>query len=132
MLESDALCAPSGFQDAVECGSGAKVVSKTPRTPRTQSLAVSRTWKPSSFQDIEGAESGGFQGGELAPVGLSNRVIDCGGIQHRGSRSDKLDPCDCDMPIYTGILGGNFCDVNNYGAGIYISQHSVNELGLRS
>ncbi|KAJ1116839.1 hypothetical protein NDU88_005044 [Pleurodeles waltl] len=39
-LESDALWVPSGFQDTDECGSGAKVVSKT---PRTRSLAVSRT-----------------------------------------------------------------------------------------
>ncbi|KAJ1202754.1 hypothetical protein NDU88_006551 [Pleurodeles waltl] len=31
-----------------------------------------------------------------------------------------------------GYWGGNFCDVNNYGAGIHISQHTVNELGLRS
>ncbi|KAJ1156659.1 hypothetical protein NDU88_009377 [Pleurodeles waltl] len=42
------------------------------------------------------------------------------------------DSCDCDMPMYTGILGWNFCDVNNHGAVFHISQHSVNELGLRS
>ncbi|KAJ1119333.1 hypothetical protein NDU88_007519 [Pleurodeles waltl] len=43
--------APSGFQDTDECGSEA--VSRAPRMR-----------KPSSFQDIKVAESGGYQGCE--------------------------------------------------------------------